>query len=483
MTKLFTALLGTETNSFSPFVTGTQNFESTYFARNGEHGEKPAPFAVPLVIWRERAKALGWEVVESLAAFATPAGITKRDVYEGYRDEILADLKDALPVDAVIYNMHGAMIAEGYDDCEGDLIARTREIVGPDVPIGAELDLHCHITALMVEHATAIITYKEYPHVDFGERAEELFTLVADTVAGTIKPHITLLNCNLIGVFHTTREPMISYVAGMQELEQQPGVLSVSLGHGFPWGDIPDMGTRLLVVTDNRPDLGRSVAAELKADLDQIREAAQPPYLTIAEALDQALAFGSENGPVILADVSDNSGGGAANDSTFVLEAMLARGIQNGAVSPIWDPIAVQLAMEAGVGATFAMRIGGKMGPMSGNPLDLTVTVTGLAHGAHQRFGPGRARFGDAAALHANGIDIVVNSLRTQTFSPEAFSCVGVDPTQKSILVVKSMQHFYAAFEPIAGKVLYVAAPGTMYPNLAEVPYTRVDRSMWPLSA
>ena len=117
-------------------------------------------------------------MVGSLGASAPPAGPTVRHVWEGFRDEILADLRRAMPVDAVLLNLHGAMVADGYDDCEGDLLARVRAIVGPDVPVGAELDPHCHVTPLMVEQATVLVLYKEFPHTDFAERAEDLFRLV-----------------------------------------------------------------------------------------------------------------------------------------------------------------------------------------------------------------------------------------------------------------------------------------------------------------
>jgi microcystin degradation protein MlrC len=477
--KVFTALLGTETNTFSPFATGYHNFETTYFVRGGQHGETPFAFGIPLVIWRNRAIERGWSVVESLATFATPAGLTRRDVYESFRDEILTDLKQALPVDAILFNMHGAMVADGYDDCEGDLIAAARNIVGPTTPIGVELDLHCHLTQTMVEQATAIITFKEYPHTDFGERAEELFQIIADTVEGKVKPHIAMYDCRMIGVFHTSTEPMRSFVDRLADLEGKAGVLSVSLGHGFPWGDVPDMGSRVLVVTDNQPEQGVLLAEQLGRELFDMRDRLQPDYLTIEQALAEITA--SDQGPIVLADVSDNSGGGAPNDSTFILKALLERGIENTAIACIWDPVAVMVAMEAGEGAEFDLRLGGKMGPMSGDPLDLRVKVTKIRPNAIQSFGRGKAKLGDAVALHTQGLDIVVNSHRTQTFSPEAFSNLGIDPVTKKALVVKSMQHFYADFAPIAAKILYVAAPGAMYPNFNELPYKRVNRNIWPL--
>ncbi|MEZ4737543.1 MAG: M81 family metallopeptidase [Caldilineaceae bacterium] len=478
--KLFTALLGTETNTFSPFLTGMQNFEQTYLIRNGDHGDKPSSFGVPLVRWREMGQARGWTVVESLAAFAVPAGITLRPVYEALRDEILQDLRAALPVDAVLLMMHGAMVAEGYDDCEGDLTQRVRELVGPDVPIGVELDLHCHLTQQLIDNADAVITFKEYPHVDPPDRAEELFQIIADAAEGKTKPVTSLYDCQMIGVYHTTREPVKSFVAKLKSLEGKDDVLSVSLGHGFPWGDVPDLGTRVLVVTDNQPDTGAALAKQLGDEFYAMRDTVQPSYHTMDEALDEALATAGQ--PIVLADVADNSGGGAPNDSTFVLRRLLARGIGNAAIGCIWDPVLVAVAMELGEGVTADLRIGGKMGPMSGDPVDLRVRVGRIAPNATQVFGQGTGKLGDSVALHGpNGIDIVAITHRTQTFSPHVFTNVGIDPAQKKILVVKSMQHFHAGFAPIAAKILYVSAPGALVPDMAQIPYQRANPRLWPL--
>lgn len=478
--KLFTALLGTETNTFSPFLTGMQNFEQTYLIRNGNHGDKPSSFGVPLVRWREMGQAHGWAVVESLAAFAVPAGITLRPVYESLRDEILQDLRAALPVDAVLLMMHGAMVAEGYDDCEGDLTQHVRAIVGPDVPIGVELDLHCHLTQQLIDNADAVITFKEYPHVDPPDRAEELFQIIADATAGKTKPVTSLYDCQMIGVYHTTREPVKSFVAKLKSLEGKDGVLSVSLGHGFPWGDVPDLGTRVLVVTDNQPDKGAALAKQLGDEFYAMRDTVQPSYHTMDEALDEALATAGQ--PIVLADVADNSGGGAPNDSTFILRRMLERGIGNAAIGCIWDPVLVAVAMELGEGVTADLRIGGKMGPMSGDPVDLRVRVGKIAPNATQVFGQGTGKLGDSVALHGpNGIDIVAITHRTQTFSPHVFTNVGIDPAQKKILVVKSMQHFHAGFAPIAAKILYVSAPGALVPDMAQIPYQRANPALWPL--
>ncbi|MEX1020651.1 MAG: M81 family metallopeptidase [Litorilinea sp.] len=484
--KVFTAFLGTETNTFSPFLTGFANFEQTYLIRDGAHPEPTSSFGLATVTWRTRAQARGWDLVESLCTFAAPAGTTLRHVYESYRDEILRDLQAAGPVDMVLLNMHGAMVADGYDSCEGDFAAAVRAIIGPDVPIGVELDLHCHLTEQLVASADAIITYKEYPHIDIGERADELFTLIADTAEGKIRPRMALYDCGLIGVFHTTREPVQSFVAKMQALEGKDGVLSVSWGHSFPWGDVPELGARVLVVTDNQPDAGAALARQLGEEIYAMREVSQPPYLSVDAALDAATgsATGPVTGPVVLADVADNAGGGAPNDSTFLLQRILERGIKNVAIGCIWDPVVVDIAQEIGEGTTTDLRIGGKMGPMSGDPVDLRVRIGKIAINGIQKFGAGTQVIPAAVALHApNGVDIVAINRRTQTFSPHVFTNVGIDPTQKQILVVKSMQHFYAAFAPIAAQTLYVSAAGALTPDFAALPYQKARRTLWPLAA
>lgn len=271
----------------------------------------------------------------------------------------------------------------------------------------------------------------------------------------------------------------------MKALEGKNGVLSVSLAHCFPWGDVSDLGAKTLVVTDNNPAQAAKLAEDLGRELYAMRGEVYPRYQGIDAALDEALAFGKS--PVVLADVSDNSGGGAPGDSTFVLRRLLERKIENVALGCIWDPIAVSVAMDAGVGAHLDMRIGGKMGPMSGDPLDLYVEVTGIAENAIQYFGPDEARvdypLGNTAALRVNGIDIVLISLRTQTFSPEVFTNLGIDPTKRQLVIVKSTQHFYGRFAPIAAEVLYIAAPGAVVPDFKNIPYKFADTNKYPLVA
>ncbi len=477
--RVFIACLGTETNTFSSLPTGEQTFRDTSYFEGDATRHAPTPFTQPLHIWRKRAEERGHEVVEGLCAFAQPAGRTVRRVYEDYRDRILAQARAALPLDLVLVNMHGAMVAEGYDDCEGDLLARLRAVAGPDTVIGGELDLHCHITPGMLEAATALVTYKEYPHVDIGERAEDLFRLCHDAAEGRTRPAMAAHDCRMISMWRTTAEPMRAFVADMKALEGRDGILAVSFGHGFPWGDVAEVGAKTLVVADGDAAKAAALAADLGAHLWAMREETRPTALGIDEAIDRALA--ADSGPVVLADVSDNAGGGAPSDSTFILQRLLARGVRDAASGLYWDPVAVRFCMEAGEGARLRLRIGGKCGPDSGEPVDLAVTVERIVANAAQTFGAVRNRIGDAVLVRTEGgLDLVLNSVRTQVFHPDAFEAVGLDPAAKKLVVVKSTQHFHADFAPIAKEILYVAAPGAIAPDFAAIPYTSRALPWWP---
>jgi microcystin degradation protein MlrC len=475
--KLFAGAVSTETNTFSPMPTGLADFK---VIRSTDPAEEER---VPVIdLFQRKSQERGWEFVFSLHAWAQPAGLTTRRAYETLRDEMLDALKAALPVDIVLLPLHGAMVAEGYDDCETDIISRIREIVGPTAKIGVELDLHCDLTQAMLDLADVIVIYKEYPHIDIVDRAEDLFNLTADAAEGKIKPAMARYDCRMIGLYLTSFEPMRSFVDAMLAMEGKDGVLSVSLAHCFPWADVPTCGAQTLVITDNDPAKAEAVAAALGQEFFELRRQLDQPPLSINEALDQALAI--DDMPVVIADRADNAGGGAPSDATFILKALLDRGITNAGVAMMWDPIAVRVAMSGGEGAMLQLRLGGKMGPMSGDPLDLTVTVTGIIENMIQEW-PQQGEAlkmpcGNAVSLHCNGIDIIVNSERTQVFSPQVFGNFGIDPLQKRLLVVKSAQHFYAGFAPVAAKIIYLAGPGAVAPRFKEIPYRRVDLNKYP---
>jgi len=484
--KIFIASLNTEQNPFSPFPTGYQSFaEDGYMVHKGQHDESMKDANIPAIVCRRLAEARGWQVEESLCAYAVPGGITVRSVYEAFRDEILEDLKAALPVDMVFLDLHGAMTAGGYDDCEGDLLSRIRKILSPNVPIGATLDPHCNLTQTMIENATVLVMAKEYPHTDYPERTQQALSILEDTLLGKVQPHMSIYDCRMIvPALHTTREPGQGFVNHMKNMERENGkVLSVSLCHGMPWADVPDMGAKALVVTNNEPELGVKLARSLGHTLFDLRFSTIPDLMSLNETLDRTLEIlgGNPGKPVVISDYTDNPGGGAPGDATFILQVLLERGMEGAALATIWDPVAVMIASNAGEGANLDIRIGGKTGPCSGNPLDIHAHVSKVVRNATQTFSGTTIGIGDAAVLQVNGIDIIINSIRTQIFGVDCLTNMGIDPAQKLIIVVKSSQHFYDSFSPIACEVIRCASPGVLNPDFANIPFKHIERNKWPL--
>ncbi len=484
--RVFSGTLATETNTFAPMPTGLSSFRDRGYYKAGQHPDHMSFFAGPLWAARLRGREKGWTLIEGMVAGAQPSGTTTRHAYETLRDELLADLKAALPVDMVLLGLHGAMVADGYDDCEGDLLQRVRALVGPKVVVGAELDPHNHLTAAMVDNADVMVAFKEYPHTDIPERALELVALCVATFEGRIKPEASVVDCQMIVTMHTSRNPARAFVDRIMALEGQDGILSISISHGFAWGDVPDMGSKVLVYSDAKVDKGAAkgatLARQLADELITMRQGLSVPYPGIDASLDEALAFDGGPGPVVLADGADNPGGGAAADATFVLKRLIERGITNACLGPLWDPIAVRIAFDAGVGATLMMRIGGKVSPLSGDPLDLLVTVKAL-HA--DMFMTGLANtptaMGDCALLEAAGVQIMLCSIRNQAMGTDVFTQLGVDLGACKIIVVKSSQHFYASFSKVAKHVIYVGAPGAVTLDLKTLPYKKIRQPKWPI--
>ena len=484
--KLFISTFFVGSSSFSPIPIGRADFD---VIRGGlpEDGCGLHPRLLPQITFRHHARAAGWEVAESLCATAQPGGTVNCAAYEALRDEILDDLRAAMPVDAVCLALYGGTVAFGYPDCDADILTRVRETVGPAVPVGVAPNHHCNLTRALVELATAVVTYKEYPHTDHAARAAELFEIIAAAAEGRTRPHMSVFDCRMIGHYHTNREPMRGFVDRVKALEGRDSVLSISPIHGFIHSDTPEMGTKMLVITDDEPDEGAALAAQLGRELFALRDKILPSYLSIEDAVSRVAA--AEAGPILLAECLDNPHGLTAGDSTRLLEALMDAGLSGIAISPIYDPGAVALAMAAGEGAEIDLRIGGKVGAASGPPLDLRVEVMALRKDFRQPHVSGGVEvglpLGACAAVRGPGVDIVLASLRQQTFALECFTGLGIEPASRRALVVKSMIEFKRAFEPVASEILYVDTDipesGDQGRVLRTWPYQFIDRPKWPL--
>jgi len=470
--RVFAAGLITETNTFAPWPTGLAGFsEEGPFHGDASTRGKDSMTGMLAALWHDLSRDAGFAFVESLFASAQPSGPAVRGVYEAFRDEILADLETKGPFDVVLLFLHGAMVSQACDDCEGDILARIREIVGPKAAIGAELDPHCHLTPLMIEKATAIVLMKEYPHTDYVERGRELFDICVGAARGTIKPVSRVFDCRMVGFYPTTTEPMRGLVDRMSAAEKRPKMLSVSFAHGFPWGDTPETGSKVLAISDGDAPLAELTAAEIGRAIYAERKALLPGFPRI----DAALKIGAEtNGCAVLADTADNAGGGAPSDNVALLKAMIEAKVERAVFGCVWDPVSVKVCAEAGVGATLPLRIGGKSGPASGEPLDVIATVRAFRE-AHDQMGlgPARSALGDSAWIEVAGIDVVLNSARSQVFAPDAFTGLGIELADKRIIALKSSWHFQAQFSKIADRIVAVATPGAIQMDFAGIDYKK----------
>jgi microcystin degradation protein MlrC len=472
-------MFSTETNTFSSLPTGWRSFSMRGIYHGDATIRAPSAFAdSPLGEWRRMAEADGHDLIEGFAARAAPAGRVPQPVYERLRDDLLATVRAALPLDVVLLDLHGAMVASQTWDCTADIVGRVRDVVGPDAVIGVELDLHCQITAAALELADIVICYKEYPHTDVVERAQEVYRLCCAAARGLIKPTAALFDCRMVGGWPTIRSPMQDFVQRMQSCEGKDGVLSVSLAHGFPWGDVPACGAKIWVTTDHDRTHAEALAEQLGREFYDLRREMIFPQEDINHALDAALA--SDTAPWVLADVADNAGGGAPGDSTFILRRLLERGVRDVALGCMADPAAVGICLDAGVGACLELRLGGKLGRTSGDPVDIEATVRAVSEDHFQGPEGGRMALGPSAWIEVEGIDIVVCTNRIQVYWQNAFTDLGIDLTGKKLIVVKSSQHFYTDFSPIAAEVRYISTPGTLDLDFARLPYTQRDPNYWP---
>jgi microcystin degradation protein MlrC len=480
--RIFSGSFATETNTFGPMPTSIRCFHERGYFPAGQHPDKMQLFSGPL--WAARLhKQPGWTLIEGMTAGAVPNGTVTRHAYETLRDELLHDLKAALPVDIVLLGLHGAMVADGYDDPEGDLLVRIRALVGPETVIGATLDPHCHLTVTMAEAADLLICWKEYPHTDVLERSEELLRHCVAIREGRLKLGLALADTGVITHIHTSYGEGRKLVDRVTALEGKDGIVSVSIAHGFSWGDVPDLGTRVLVYSDATQDRDgarrKATALDVAASIAATRDNFSAPGLGIEQALDEAAAT---PGTVVIADGADNSGGGAPSDSTYFLRALIARQA-DACLGPLWDPGTVALAFDAGAGAQLDLRVGGKVCPLSGDPVDAHWTVKALKSDMVMTGLAGTpANLGDCALIATGKVEVVVTTFRCQGFNPDFFTQLGCDPAKKKIVVVKSSQHFRASFEPLAARIIYSDAPGVMTANLKSLTYRKARLPRWPLT-
>lgn len=473
-----------ETNTFCPGFTEIDAFKKTQWEVGNEIIVVNRGVGNELGGMIAAAERLGIELAPTLATTTQPSATVSRAAYEIIRDELFARLTAAGPVDAICLAIHGAGSAEGMDDLEGTFLKELRDLVGTEIPVVVALDLHGNTTGTMLEHADALLYCHQYPHVDSDDRGEEIVELAARIVRGEVKPVMHLEKLPV------TISPSTTF-SGPAKLvndrcfgwEATPGILDCNFTHGFPHTDVPVIATSVLVTTDNDPELARTAARDVADFVLDMIDDFHLPLPGAEEAIAQALA--ATVLPVIVAEVSDNPGGGAPGNGTHLLRALLDANQPNTCFGFIWDPAVAAQAHAAGAGATISIRLGGFTDDLHGAPVETKAYVKTLSDGRFALTNPmGAGSIVDAgkmARLVIGNVDVLVATERSQTLDGEVFLLHGIDVRRARIVALKSQQHFRGGFQELAGTIVRADTPGFTTSNLLNLPYTRITRPIWPL--
>lgn len=429
------------------------------------------------------------ELVPTLWCWAGPSGVIERAAYESLRDELIERLRAAGPVDGVALALHGAGVAEHVDDLEADLAAAVRAVVG-DVPIVATFDLHGNVTAEMAASIDVMLGVHEYPHIDFFDRGVEAIELMPALVSGAVRPTSYVQPVPIMLPTSTTDAgfPAAAMRDRCLAAEQKPGVVDVTFFHGFPYTDVPASGCSIVVTTNADQALAERIAKELAAELWASRDDFRVESLSPSVALELASrAVAEHGGPVVVNETSDNPGGGTPGDGTHLLRAMIDARIENACFGFVYDPGVAEAAHAAGVGNTIDVALGGHHGDLHGEPIETSAYVKVLTDGRFVHTNPMlsgvRMSFGKCARLQIggpDGLDVIVTSERHQTLDPEIFILHGIDVTTRSVVGLKSSQHFRAGFRDLATAIITADSPGLTTLDVTVFAHERAPGPHWP---
>jgi microcystin degradation protein MlrC len=485
--RIATGCIGHETNTFSPVKTSIDNFKGgAYYIGD----EIVATFRQTSTItggFIDSAEKLDMQLVPLLWTFATPSGTVEQTAYEILKAEFLDRLKRTGQIDGVLLDLHGAMVTEAIEDAEGDFIRAVREVVGP-IPIVVTLDLHANITAEMVESADIIIGFDTYPHVDCYERGFEAAQLIFATIRGDIRPTVAYRQLPLLTSppAQCTMKPLMNGVLKkLHALEVEAGVVTATLSMGFPFADICDAGVSILVTTNGDEKLAEQYVAEFATYIWEMRDAFRINLVSVEEAIQRTNR--SKEKPIVLAEGSDNPGGGGPCDGTIILRAFIEADVQDAVIAVIADAETVDSAINAGVGNRIELSVGGKTDRVHGNPVPLNGYVKTISDGTFVHKGPmGRGRVGNmgrTVVLKVGGVEVIVTEKRIQPYDAEVLRSVGIEPTDRKLIALKSAVHFRADYTSIAHEILEVDTPGVHSPNLFSYDYQKLRRPIYPLDS
>ena len=480
--RVYCASIATETNTFSPLKTDLKNFRETFYAEPGEHPNTPTLCSAIFPILRKLKKKHEIKLVEGTATWAEPGGIINSKTWNYLKNKILTEIKNAGKLDIVILGLHGAMISRNCNDCEGSLIKNIRNLLGPKVIIGVTFDPHSHFSKKCEVNANIITVFKEFPHTDFVETAKNCINLCIKTFIKKINPRMSVFDVKMMTILPTSKEPMRSFVDKIKKLEKYKTNLSISIIHGFMAGDSPDLGAKIIILTDNDKKNGDKLSSKLGMQLFSFRSDLPPKTLPANSSILKAKDLSKKNNkPVLIADIWDNPGGGVAGDSTLLLKKIISMKLKNIAVGNIWDPLAVETCLKAGENKIINLQFGEKINQNRGKSINKKVLVKKIKRNAFQKFGTSFVPMGDSACISFDTIEIILNSNRCQTFSTDVFTQLGVNISNKKILLIKSTNHFYSSFNPHVSNIIYASVDGIYPNNPKKNKYLKLKRDIWPI--
>lgn len=433
------------------------------------------------------AEELGFEVVPTYYAWAWPSGPLTDDCFHTILDRLKAAVDAAGPVDGVLLQLHGAMVTEGDDDPDGMILAEVRSCLPPGVPLVATFDLHANLSPLMVSACDALLGYNTYPHVDLHDRGREAAYLLVRMLREDFRPTMALSKPPLMPHIvqqRTASGPMAEMMSLARAAEEEEGVLRVSVAAGFAYADVPRMGMGIVTVARGDGELAAEVSERLAEEAWARREAFTVELPDAATAVRMSMETDTSTGPVVLADLADNVGGGSPGDGTYVLAELLRAGADR-AVVVLADPEAVSRCRAAGVRETATLLVGGKVDQMHGEPVEVTGRIRALTDGIFRNRGPMRDGLvddmGRTAVLDLGGVTLVLTERKIPQWNLEQLRSVGIEPSTQRIILCKGAIAHRAAYEPIAARLLEVETPGSCAGDVRKFEYHNIRRPLYPI--
>jgi microcystin degradation protein MlrC len=472
-----------ETNTFAAAETGLRDFESYQLARGDALLARYTDTRTELGGAIEAAPALGLDLHPCLYAGAVPSGTIAASAFTELAGELVLGIERAKPLDGVLLTLHGAAVADGTPDADLEVLARVRSCVGERTPIALTLDFHANIDRRLVDAADLVVGYDTYPHVDMAERGFEAMRGLARILAGETRPIAAFRKVPLLTVPQmqsTQGGPVAEVMALVHAIEGRDGIVGATLAMGFPYADVARLGAAVVVYADEAAR-AEAAADEVAGALWRRRDAFDPALVAIEEGV--ALAVAASERPVVLVEPADNVGGGSAGDGAAVLAALLAAGADR-AVIVIADPPAVQAAERAGAGGRFHGPVGGRTDDRHGPPILLEGRVRFVREARYRHRGSYMTGYetsmGPTAVVDAGGVQVVLTTLRTMPFDGEQLRCLGIEPAEQAIIVVKSAIAWRAAYGDVAKRVIFLDSPGICASNLDRFDYAHRPRPLYP---